>query len=1422
MKKTYETYSGKTKRYRKHPIGRRMVVGLLCVCMMTVSLPVEHFGYLALAAQKQQIVSTPELSQEIREQSVPAGTELRDLDLPGMLTAVCRPLEDTPKVQPQETVEPKTAPESAIIQDAQVSGAMIPTGTQEGLSGETQETGMDVGAESAPSGEGTEPAPSENGTESAPSDEGTEPAPSEEPTEPAPPEGGSESAPSENIPAPAPEPEEKPTETVVIEGVTWNSTPSYDKDTRGLYVFSPTLPENYCLADGVELPTISVLVVPGSGKEETKQGKKERFARTMETRGSEELLEEEPVEDETPTEPGCGRVSRDVTWETAGTLKDGELIVDPGVTLTIKGALTVQGNVTIKGGGRIVRDSGNAQFMIETAGNLTLEEITVDGASMASATSMVKVNPGSNLTMNAGSKIINCKYEGGYGAAIDTEGTVVINGGEISNCMADTGGAIGVMGGKVTIEYAVIENCTATTLGGGIYIRPGTLVIKDGIFKNNKTTSSNIAEWTGGGFLCTCISKVEILGGQFIGNTTAAHGGAIYHCGCGGTTTDIKGGYFQGNTCTYEKYKGSGAIYNSMQYEGNTSLTFSGKVHFVGDGGTESGMDGVFLDKKSDSAILRKSFISDTLSYPINLYLEAEEGRVIAEGVNEYRLLHERDMKKINFVDVGDSGKTWYAVLNEETNEVYVSETNPNYAYYVYYISNGAEGTVVDDGRYEINDDVTVQSEGELQKEGHLFAEWNTQADGSGTSYQPGDSFKIQGDTDLFAIFKEYTVFAGSFYSGSALNVQTIDADMSEDWRSGTLTTPGLAEMDGYTAVGWDASPNTYEGEVTAGSEITLTEDSSYYGVYEKEVTLSYDANGGETCPSSEEKTCRANVHEEVSYDIPEFTVADAVEREGYVFAGWNTDPDGEGEPFEAGEDYALDEDTTLYAIWVEGDGTPYRVEHYKQDLEGDGYTRVDADTEYISGKTGSVVTAEVNPYAGFSQSENPSIGKPAGIVAADGSLVLQVYYDRNVYEISFDLNGGEGAPPQMQNVRYGGLLSEVSEPLQRGYTFKGWYKNADGLEESWWDFGKTVEGNTDSQKTTLYAKWADETAPVPGEVSFGADYKNLMDWVVSRKKLIVTVPITEEGSGLKQADYRLEPENGETSEGTAAIRTSQLPAQEVNARSGGIAAVMTLHGDARSGQSMAEITVDGDFKGTIALTCSDNAGNVSVEKVLTADGAGAIVEDNAPDISFTSVKADKAKAQANVEVDVTDTAGENVTAGIASVSYRIDGGKTKVQEEEEFADDMVENYSFDVAIKGEGEHSLQVTAEDNAGNRSVKKTTVKITKKRAAIVQGKQTPSQSQPKPVGEPKTGDHTFVKIFATLGMIAGFTYLLLYFTSGDSGITEREKEEIISRLVRWAQKGKWRKYPALILISLFLIYYHSIGKSVDVAWKKVYEG
>lgn len=611
-----------------------------------------------------------------------------------------------------------------------------------------------------------------------------------------------------------------------------------------------------------------------------------------------------------------------------------------------------------------------------------------------------------------------------------------------------------------------------------------------------------------------------------------------------------------------------------------------------------------------------------------------------------------------------------------------------------------------------------------------------------------------------------------------------------------------------------------FGGGVKPGAQLSLSANAVYYGVYGKNVTLSYDANGGGRCPESETETFHINVSERLSYDIPTFTAAEPVGRTGYVFAGWNTKADGTGEPVNAGQSLELCQDTVLYAMWVDGNATPYRVEHYKQDLEGDGYTRADADTEYLAGKTNAVVKAEANAYAGFCENTESGLGKASGVVEADGSLVLQLYYDRKVYEVDYDLNGGEGVAPKTENVRYGGLLQEPEEPRRRGYTFLGWYLDKAGTEAAYWDFYQTVEQNTEEPKATLYAKWVDDIAPVLGEASFGAGSRNFTDWIVGRKKLTITVPLMEEGSGLKQGDYRLLPEEGREKAGTALIRVQQAVTPEIRGRSGGVSAVMTICGNAESGDSAAVITIAADFKGSVSLTCMDNAGNISVEKMLTADGAGAVVEDNAPRISCSEAKKEAGKPVATVKVNVEDDVRDNISAGLAAISYRIDEGTAKAVGKGEFDDSMVESYSFPIHIRGEGKHTLQVTATDNAGNESTKEVAVEISKK--AVVTPKPEPPAETPRAGGEPKTGENTFVKVFATLGMVAGFSYLLLYFNSGEGGITEGEKEEIVSRLVRWARKGKLRKYPALLLISVFLVYYHSIGRSVNDEWRKMCEG
>lgn len=95
------------------------------------------------------------------------------------------------------------------------------------------------------------------------------------------------------------------------------------------------------------------------------------------------------------------------------------------------------------------------------------------------------------------------------------------------------------------------------------------------------------------------------------------------------------------------------------------------------------------------------------------------------------------------------------------------------------------------------------------------------------------------------------------------------------------------------------------------------------------------------------------------------------------------------------------------------------------------------------------------------------------------------MHADRIIYEVEFNLNGGYGTTPDIQNIPYGGLLEKAPEPAKKGYNFKGWQIGNSSMEEELWDFERPVEYNTETLHTTLYAKWADELAPQMREASF-------------------------------------------------------------------------------------------------------------------------------------------------------------------------------------------------------------------------------------------------------------------------------------------------------------------------------------------------
>ncbi len=121
------------------------------------------------------------------------------------------------------------------------------------------------------------------------------------------------------------------------------------------------------------------------------------------------------------------------------------------------------------------------------------------------------------------------------------------------------------------------------------------------------------------------------------------------------------------------------------------------------------------------------------------------------------------------------------------------------------------------------------------------------------------------------------------------------------------------------------------------------------------------------------------------------------------------------------------------------GDEAAYHVEHYQQNVEGDGYTL--AETDELTGKAGDPVQAEPKDYTGFTLNDEKSVLTAA--VAADGSTVLKLYYDRELFTVTWKI--GEAAT--LETYRYlatpvfPGSTDRADGEHGSNFVFLGWDK---------------------------------------------------------------------------------------------------------------------------------------------------------------------------------------------------------------------------------------------------------------------------------------------------------------------------------------------------------------------------------------------
>lgn len=233
------------------------------------------------------------------------------------------------------------------------------------------------------------------------------------------------------------------------------------------------------------------------------------------------------------------------------------------------------------------------------------------------------------------------------------------------------------------------------------------------------------------------------------------------------------------------------------------------------------------------------------------------------------------------------------------------------------YHGNGATdgNTAAQSGK--TGDELTTNANG-FTRDGYTFVEWNTKADGTGGHYGKGTNgvakwTMLPAGNDLYAIWQ-----------ANPANIRYRD-----DWGAtgSTPDTTGVTGQNvtiaqngftrpGYTFTGWARDRRT-DPSLQPGGRYTLTPGTTTLWAQWKAdpAHLIYNSNSGST---SQTRRTDGVVDQTLTVIANPFT------RSGYTFTGWNTQADGRGKAYAAGNGFRLVADaksnpvntTVLYAQW--------------------------------------------------------------------------------------------------------------------------------------------------------------------------------------------------------------------------------------------------------------------------------------------------------------------------------------------------------------------------------------------------------------------------------------------------------------------------------------------------------------------------
>ena len=342
-----------------------------------------------------------------------------------------------------------------------------------------------------------------------------------------------------------------------------------------------------------------------------------------------------------------------------------------------------------------------------------------------------------------------------------------------------------------------------------------------------------------------------------------------------------------------------------------------------------------------------------------------------------------------------------------------------------------------------------------------VFLNWNTQANGGGTSYPDQATYSFTSDLTLFAQWVQ-VYHSVTFHQNASMGDTT---SLIETKNSPTSLTP-IAQLGfikaNFTFGSWNSQADGSGTSYADQSVYLFATDLSLYAQWIPDnETLNFSPNSGVgnvaqlTAPYGSSVTMPAG---------------NTLSRANYTFSGWNTKPDGTGTQLPAGSTMLMPVGETLYAQWTLDSDT---LSFSSNSGAGSVTPIVVPFGTSVTLPTGSALSRTGYSFSGWNTAADGSGSEysPGSVIQVSGTETFYATWTRGEYLVTFVTTNGQG-PISPVSVPAGGsmTLPPPASVIEQGYTFAGWYTASSGGQL----VGKSGSSFVPAGPITIYQRWTE------------------------------------------------------------------------------------------------------------------------------------------------------------------------------------------------------------------------------------------------------------------------------------------------------------------------------------------------------------